>query len=272
MLEESEEIAYVEKIRKKVLGKLDTSREVHNQEVYQIIDEVLPREPDSRFLSLQQKQTYRKRVYDSIRGLDVLQELLEQEDVTEIMVNGLGNIFVEKHGVISKYKGQFISESRLSDVIQTIAAKSNRRVNEASPIVDARLEDGSRVNIVLKPIALDGPVITIRRFPKESITMEKLIQYGSISRECAHVLEKLVIAGYNIFISGGTGSGKTTFLNALSHFIPKQERIITIEDSAELQIQGASNLVRLEARQENGEGENGISIRDLIRTSLRMRP
>ena len=247
MLEESEEIAYVEKIREKVLGKLDTSREVHNQEVYQIIDEVLPREPDSRFLSLQQKQTYRKRVYDSIRGLDVLQELLEQEDVTEIMVNGLGNIFVEKHGVISKHKGQFISESRLSDVIQTIAAKSNRRVNEASPIVDARLEDGSRVNIVLKPIALDGPVITIRRFPKESITMEKLIQYGSISR-------------------------KTTFLNALSHFIPKQERIITIEDSAELQIQGASNLVRLEARQENGEGENGISIRDLIRTSLRMRP
>ncbi len=265
-------IEYTEKIREKVLKRLDTSREIQDKEVFCIIDEVLLNEEDSRFLTLQQKNLYRKRIFDSIRGLDILQELLEQENITEIMVNGQGNIFVEQFGVISRYDGQFISQSRLQDVIQTIAAKSNRRVNEASPIVDARLEDGSRVNIVLKPIALDGPVITIRRFPKESITMDKLVQFGSISSECVEFLKRLVIAGYNMFISGGTGSGKTTFLNALSHFIPKKERIITIEDSAELQIQGVANLVRLEARQENGEGENGITIRDLIRTSLRMRP
>lgn len=265
-------IEYTEQLREKVIRRLDTSREIEDEEVYGMIDEVLLEERGSTLLSLRDKERYRKRIYDSIRGLDVLQELLESENISEIMVNGARQIFIEKNGKMSQYEGQFISEERLQDVIQTIVAKSNRRVNEASPIVDARLEDGSRVNIVLKPIALDGPVITIRRFPKESITMEKLMEYGSVHRECAQFLEQLVIARYNIFISGGTGSGKTTFLNALSHFIPKNERIITIEDSAELQIQGVENLVRLEARQENAEGENGITIRDLIRASLRMRP
>lgn len=198
--------------------------------------------------------------------------MLNDKDITEIMINGHDNIFVEKNGELMRYSDSFSSQERLEDVIQQIVAETNRRVNESSPIVDSRLKDGSRVNVVLAPIALEGSTVTIRKFPKQRITMEKLIEINSITKQAAEFLRVLVVSGYNIFISGGTGSGKTTFLNALSNYIPESERIITIEDSAELQLQNISNLVRLEARQPNVEGENGISIRELIKCSLRMRP
>ena len=201
-----------------------------------------------------------------------MQELIDAEDITEIMINGAGNIFYEKQGGLYLWDKSFESREKLEDVIQQIVSKCNRTVNEASPIVDARLSDGSRVNIVLSPIALNGPVVTIRRFPENPITMEQLIAFHSITEEAADFLKKLVMAGYNIFISGGTGSGKTTFLNALSHNIPNTERIITIEDSAELQIRGIPNLVSLETRNATTEGVKEISIRDLIKASLRMRP
>ena len=223
-------------------------------------------------ISVEKKCNLRKEIFDSIRGMDILEELLSDENITEIMINGYEDIFVEKFGTIMKYNAKFSSNERLMDVIQQMVSGVNRRVNEANPIVDSRLRDGSRVNVVLMPIAINGPIVTIRKFPKERITISKLIEMGSVSSEVAEFLRTLVIAGYNIFISGGTGSGKTTFLNVLSNYIPKDERVITIEDSAELQLQDINNLVRLEARQENSEGENGISIRDLIKSSLRMRP
>jgi len=207
-----------------------------------------------------------------LRRWDILQKLLEDDKVTEIMVNGPEHIFVEREGKISRFEQSFSSKEQLQDVIRRMAAGCNRSVNQASPIVDARLEGGARVNIVLEPVAINGPVITIRRFPDKPIDMEQLIQYGSISEEAAEYLEVLVKSGYNILISGGTGCGKTTFLNALSHFIPEDQRVITIEDNAELQIQGVRNLIRLETRSTNLEGCQPISIRDLIRTALRMRP
>lgn len=211
-------------------------------------------------------------LFNAFRKLDILQELLEDESITEIMINGLENIFVEKKGEIYQYEKRFVSRKKLEDIAQQIASGCNRTVNEAEPIVDARLPDGSRVNLVLLPVALNGPIITIRKFPKEGITMKHLIAWGSISGEAAEFLEMLVKAKYNMFISGGTGSGKTTFLNALSQFIPEDERIITIEDNAELRLQSLPNLVRLEARNANMEGEGRIDIRELIRTALRMRP
>lgn len=211
-------------------------------------------------------------LFNAFRKLDILQELLEDESITEIMINGLENIFVEKKGEIYQYEKRFVSRKKLEDIAQQIASGCNRTVNEAEPIVEARLPDGSRVNLVLLPVALNGPIITIRKFPKEGITMKHLIAWGSISREAAEFLEMLVKAKYNMFISGGTGSGKTTFLNALSQFIPEDERIITIEDNAELRLQSLPNLVRLEARNANMEGEGRIDIRELIRTALRMRP
>lgn len=204
--------------------------------------------------------------------MDVLQELLEDNSVTEIMINGTEKIFLERNGKLSMWNRSFSNREKLEDVIQQMVSKCNRVVNEASPIVDARLENGARVNIVLSPIAINGPIVTIRRFPDKPIGMEELIGFGALTKEIADFLEKLVIAGYNILISGGTGSGKTTFLNALSHYIPKEERIITIEDSAELQIQGISNLVRLETRNANVENCKEITIRDLIKSALRMRP
>jgi len=207
-----------------------------------------------------------------MRRLDVLQPLIDDKSITEIMINGPDSIFIERDGRVSKLNVKFESRRKLEDVIQTIVSRVNRTVNEASPIVDARLPDGSRVNVVLPPIALNGPVVTIRKFPEKPMTIEQLIKYGSITEEVAEVLERLVKAKYNIFICGGTGSGKTTFLNALSNFIPKDERIVTIEDSAELQITGVENIVRLETRNANTEGKGEITIRDLIRTSLRMRP
>ena len=223
-------------------------------------------------MSLEEKLKLRNMLFASVRGFDIIQDLIDDRDVSEIMVNGADDIFYERDGRIKRFDGCFESILKLEDVVQKIAAGSNRIINEASPIVDARLVDGSRVNMILPPVAINGPIITIRKFPQEVMTVTKLIEIGSLHQEAADFLKKLVVSGYNIFVSGGTGSGKTTFLNALSEFIPKDERIITIEDSAELQINGISNLVRLEVRNANVEGKNGISIRDLIRASLRMRP
>lgn len=209
---------------------------------------------------------------NSLRGLDILQELIEDPDITEIMVNGPNNIFVEKNGIVCKTDLVFESVERLQSIIQQIVSFSNRRVNEMTPITDARLKDGSRVNIVLNPIAMDGPIVTIRKFQNAPLSIDRLIQLESITRDAAEFLEKLVISGYNIFVSGGTSSGKTTFLNVLSNYIPKDQRVITIEDSAELSLIGVDNLVRLEMRQANLEGTGEITIRDLIHSSLRMRP
>ena len=209
---------------------------------------------------------------NSIRRLDILQDLVEDNSITEIMVNGTNNIFIEKDGVITCINKSFESRQKLFDIIQQMVSSSNRMVNESNPIVDARLADGSRVNIVLPPVAMDGPIITIRKFPNNPITIKQLIEDGSITKEGGKFLRSLILGRYNIMVSGGTGSGKTTFLNVLSNFIPKTERIVTIEDSAELQIRNIPNLVRLEVRNDNTEGQNSISIRDLIKTSLRMRP
>lgn len=253
-----------------MLGRADLSVEIKDDELYRIIDDVILEK--CRYKSVKERVMLRKKLFDSIRGLDVLQNIIDDDDVTEIMINGPDRIFIERDGKIFRYDEVFSSEERLNDLIQQMVAKVNRRVNEASPIADSRLSDGSRVNVVLEPVALDGPAVTIRKFPKETINMDKLIEFDSLTEEVAEFLSMLVVSGYNIFISGGTGSGKTTFLNALAGYIPKDERIITIEDSAELQIKGIGNLVRLEARQENSEGENGVDIRQLIRAALRMRP
>lgn len=223
-------------------------------------------------MSVLEREQLGKELFYAIRKLDILQELVDDPDITEIMINGTDNIFIERQGRLQIWNKSFHEKEKLEDVIQQIVAKCNRTVNEANPIVDARLENGSRVNIVLAPVALNGPIVTIRRFSDDPITMSKLLQFGSITEEAVAFLKNLVFAGYNIFISGGTGSGKTTFLNALSEFIPKEERIITIEDSAELQIRGVPNLVRMETRNANVEGCQEITIRDLIKSSLRMRP
>ena len=261
-----------EMIREQVIEAVDMSREPEEGELHEIIDRVIEREINYKYITIEERFRLHKEIFNSIRGLGIIEELLEDEDVTEIMINGKDKIFVEKAGRIEPYGESIASESRLHDMIQQIVGKTNRRVNESHPIVDTRLTDGSRVNVVLPPVALDGAVITIRKFGKEFITIEKLEKWQSLTKEAATFLEKLVIAGYNIFVSGGTGSGKTTFLNVLSNFIPKDQRVITIEDSAELQLRNVSNIVRLEARQKNIQGENEISIRQLIRTSLRMRP
>ena len=261
-----------ELLRKKVVENIDLSREITDEEIYELIDLTLINYSRNTYISIHEKQRLRKDIFNSIRKLDIIQELIDDPEITEIMVNGMDNIFIERNGRISPIPKQFESRQKLEDVVQQMVAHSNRIINEASPIVDSRLPDGSRVNIVLPPIAMEGPIITIRKFSKIPITIDRLIELNSISEEAANFLRKLVIAGYNIFISGGTGSGKTTFLNVLSNFIPSDERIITIEDSAELQIRNISNLVRLEVRNANSEGSNEITIRDLIKTSLRMRP
>lgn len=212
------------------------------------------------------------RVFSSIRGLGLLDQIMADDTITEVMINGPKDIFIEKNGKLTKMEDTFESEQKLEDIIQRIVGKAGREVNQANPIVDTRLEDGSRVNVVLRPISLKGPIVTIRKFGKEPMTIEKLISYGSITEEIADVLRLLVKAKYNIFICGGTGSGKTTFLNAVSNFIPKDERVITIEDSAELQIEGVDNLVSLETRNANSAGAGAITIKDLIKSALRMRP
>ena len=238
----------------------------------QIIGECVQEESGLYMISIRQKEELEESVFNAIRRLDVLQELLEDDTITEIMINGKDDIFLERNGHITKWDKSFENEERLEDIAQKIASLSNKIVNISSPIADTRLEDGSRVSIVLPPVALNGPVITIRKFYKDALTMEKLIETGSLTQEAADFLKMAVKSKYNIFISGGTGSGKTTFLNALSEFIDNDEREITIEDAAELQINHVKNLVRLEARDANIEGKNEVTIRNLIRASLRMRP
>ena len=256
-----------QEIKRELLTDLE-ERQMSDSHLYQQIDSALLNRRD---IGLQEKLYLRTAVFDSFRRLDLLSELLDDKNVTEIMINGPKEIFVEKKGKMEKWNRSFQSEEQLFDLIQQIVSRINRAVNTKSPIVDARLEDGSRVHVVLPPIALKGPTVTIRKFP-EPITMAKLIQLGSLTEEAALFLESLVKASYNIFISGGTNSGKTTFLNALSQYIPKRERIITIEDSAELQIREVENLVSLETRNANAEGEGAVSISDLIKASLRMSP
>lgn len=251
---------------------MDCSEDIEDEKVYEWIDHAIIEYGQEVFLALQEKQRLRQEIFNSLRKLDILQELVDGCGITEIMINGTDNIFIEENGRIRKWKKNFDCVQKLEDVVQQIVGRTNRMVNESNPIVDTRLENGSRVNIVLPPVALNGPIVTIRRFPDEAIQMEDLISYESIDADTALFLKQLVQAKYNIFISGGTGSGKTTFLNVLSNYIPTDERIITIEDSAELQIKNISNLVRLETRNANSEGKNEITIRDLIKSALRMRP
>lgn len=262
----------IRSIRETVLGQMDLSKEMSDEEIADLIAKETSVEGNRQNLSIKERIYIEKQVFNALRKLDIIQELIDDSDVTEIMVNGPMHIFYEKAGRICKWDGCFPSEERLQDILQQVVASHNRVVNMSSPIVDTRLADGSRVNMVLSPISIDGSALTIRKFPKEPLTMKQLIQINSISKEAAELLELFVKAKYNVMISGGTGSGKTTFLNALSRYIPSDERIITIEDSAELQIQGIPNLVRLETRNANMEGIQAITIRDLIRTALRMRP
>lgn len=259
-------------IYREIVERTVDGREYSDEELYELIEEKVLKKSHEVYIAQSEKESITKSVYNSMHGMDVLQELIDNPDITEIMVNGPDNIFVENSGKIEKYPERFMDVHKLEDVIQQIVSKVNRVVNETSPIVDFRLTDGSRVNVVLPPVSLEGPVVTIRKFPEKPMTMKKLVQIGSLSEEAAQFLEKIVKAGYNIFISGGTGSGKTTFLNALSDYIPQDERIITIEDAAELQIRNIPNLVRLEVRNANIEGKNAVTIRDLLKSSLRMRP
>lgn len=260
------------RLREEVVTSFDYSEEITEEDLYRRIDQVIMRAAKENFLTLEKKEQLRREIYASIRGLDILEEILLEEDVTEIMINGAEHIFLEEKGKMHRWSGKFESRQKLEDIVQLIVARANRIVNEANPIVDARLADGSRVNVILPPVALNGPIVTIRKFSKEPFTMERLLEIGAITPEAAEFLQLLVEAKYNIFICGGTGSGKTTFLNALTAFIPGNERIITIEDAAELKVNGVENLVRLEVRNKNTEGTGEISIRELIRASLRMRP
>lgn len=259
-------------MRARLMEQLQQGVEWSDEAILERIDQLVSEAARENRLPVSRREEIRRELFYSVRKLDILQELLDDDRVTEIMVNGYQKIFVERNGQKSRWEKSFVSREKLEDVVQQIAGKCNRVINENSPIVDARLENGSRVNAVIYPVALDGPILTIRRFPDHAITMEDLIAKESITREAATFLEHLVKARYSILIGGGTSSGKTTFLNALSNAIPHEERIITIEDSAELQIQGVENLVRLEAKPANMEGNREITIRDLIRTALRMAP
>ena len=258
-------------LKEQIRQELKGCCQIGDEELSACIDEAVAQAGARTYLPLGKRLELQNRLYDSFRRLDILQELVDDPQVTEIIVNGKDHIFVERNGRISRWEHGFEGEEQLENMIQQIVSRINRTVNVSRPITDARLEDGSRVHVVLPPVALDGAVVTIRKFP-EPITPEKLIRLGSLTEEAAEFLEKLVRSGYNLFISGGTGSGKTTFLNAMSGFIPETERVITIEDSAELQIRQIPNLVRLETRDANGEGEGAIEISDLIRAALRMRP
>lgn len=258
--------------RRELLDKIDYTRDISDDEIMELIDESVLKAGKKYGLTLQQKGRLRKELFASIRQLDVLEEFLSDNTVTEIMVNGPDHIFIEKEGRLLEQNAHFESKEKLSDVIQQIVAKVNRIVNEASPIVDARLSGGARVNVVMPPVALNGPILTIRRFPDQPMSEEDLFRNHSITREAMEFLQSLIKARFNIFISGGTGSGKTTFLNILSGYIPKEERIITIEDNAELQILDIPNIVRMETRNANVEGCKAVTIRDLIKTALRMRP
>lgn len=269
---EEEEKERCRQIQEIIVNEINRGGKVSDDEILESIEEHVLRMGHTVYLPVGKKDEMIRAVFNSIRKLDVLQEILEDSSITEIMVNGPNHIFIEKGGRLQPYPKTFSSRDKLEDVVQQIVGKVNRRVNEANPIADVRLLDGSRVNVVLPPIALDGPVVTIRKFPDKPISMESLIGLGSLTEEASGFLKKLVKAKYNFFISGGTGSGKTTFLNALSEYIPLEERLIVIEDAAELQIRGIPNLVRLEVRNANLEGKNAVTIRDLMKSALRMRP
>jgi len=259
-------------LNEKISENMDVMKDYTDEEILELIETVVFEKSRDTYLSTDEKHKIITAIFNSRRRLDIIQPLLDDDTITEIMINGPDNIFIEKEGAIYKTDLKFEQEDKLYSIVQAIVSKVNRSVNEASPIVDARLKDGSRINVVLPPIALNGPAVTIRKFPQKPLTMERLVELGAISREAADFLRLMVLARYNIFICGSTGSGKTTFLNALSNFIPGRERIITIEDSAELKLIGAENLISLETRNPNTEGKGEISIRELIRTSLRMRP
>ncbi len=261
-----------EELKKQILERVDLSREVSDEEIQELIDEVVLSCGKERHLSLNERCRIKKELFYALRKMDVLQELLEEKSITEIMVNGTDGIFLEKNGKLSRWEKSFSSKERILDIIQQITGACNRVVNEASPIVDARLDNGDRVHVVLPPVAVNGPIITIRRFPEEPVTMQKLLELESLSEEEAEFLKKAVQAGYSILVAGGTGSGKTTFLNVLAGYIPQDERVIVIEDTAELQIRTVPNLVRLETRDGGAEDCREISMRDLIKASLRMRP
>lgn len=266
-----EEQELVKEVRNYVTENLPLSK-MSDEDLEDRVEEIVTEKLRNRYCPVEQKVSIVKQVYSSIRGFGLLDSIISDDSITEVMINGADNIFIEKSGKLQKLDKQFESQRRLEDIIQRIVGLAGREVNQANPIVDTRLPDGSRVNVVLPPIALCGPTMTIRKFSKTPMTIERLIQYGSLTQEIADKLELLVRAKYNIFICGGTGSGKTTFLNALSNYIPKDERVITIEDSAELQITGVENLVSLETRNANASGAGQITIRDLIKSSLRMRP
>lgn len=270
MLQDKTEKEMVLDLQKKIMEDLNFGEELNDEQLKDLIGKYLLEK--RHFLSLQQRKQIGKEIFDSFRKLDILQDLIDNDQITEIMVNGPEDIFIEKGGAIYKTNLKFESKEKLLQIINQIVSECNRSVNESTPIVDARLKKGARVNVVLYPIALNGPILTIRKFPKNPITMQKLIELEAVSEEAVEFLRKAVAAKYNIIVSGGTGSGKTTFLNALSGYIPTDERIITIEDSAELQILGVKNLIRMETRNVNFEGGKQITIRDLIKTSLRMRP
>ena len=267
----NEEQLFVGELKRYVTENLPLSK-MEDDELEERIEEIVIQKIGNRYCSIDQRVSIVQQVYSSIRGFGLLDSIINDDTITEVMINGPDNVFIEQNGRLFKLDKQFESQRRLEDIIQRIVGLAGREVNQANPICDTRLPDGSRVNVVLPPIALCGPTITIRKFSKTPMTIEKLIKYGSITQEIADKLELLVKAKYNIFICGGTGSGKTTFLNALSNYIPKDERVITIEDSAELQITGVENLVSLETRNANASGAGQITIRDLIKSSLRMRP
>lgn len=258
-------------LRERLLESINYQKQMEDEELSELIDGEIFSAAAERPLTLKERMRLQRELFDSFRRLDILQELVDDPEITEIMVNGPEHVFVERHGRVERWEHGFESREQLLDLIQQIVGKVNRIVNTSSPIADARLEDGSRVHIVLEPVALNGPILTIRKFP-EAITMDRLLEYGSLSEEAADILKALVAAKYNIFVSGGTGAGKTTFLNALSEFIPSDERVITIEDSAELKLCHIENLISMETREANAEGEGAIGIGELIRASLRMRP
>lgn len=266
-----QEQQFVAEIKKYVTENLPLSR-MSDEELEEKVEEIVQQKLQGVYCSIEQRVSIIQQVYSSIRGFGLLDTIISDDTITEVMINGPENVFIEQNGRLFKLDKQFESQRRLEDVIQRIVGLAGREVNQANPICDTRLPDGSRVNVVLPPIALCGPTLTIRKFSKTPMTIERLIQYGSLTQEIADKLEMLVKAKYNIFVCGGTGSGKTTFLNALSNYIPKDERVITIEDSAELQITGVDNLVSLETRNANASGAGQITIRDLIKSSLRMRP
>ena len=259
------------RLKKRIFEKYNLNQ-MEDDMLEQVIEHLITEEIQDEYLTIEERVDITERIFNSIRGLGLLDSIIKDDEITEVMINGPDDIFIEKEGKLYKLEQKFDDEKQLEDIIQKIVGQAGREVNQANPIVDTRLPDGSRVNVVLPPISLGGATVTIRKFSKTPMTIEQLLKYESITIEVAHVLELFVKAKYNIFISGGTGSGKTTFLNAVSSYIPHDERVITIEDSAELQIEGIDNLVRMETRNANTSGSGAVTIRDLIKSSLRMRP